>query len=162
MELTREYLNWLFDYDKENGTIYWKNNPFSNKQWLIGLEAGCVENVSKGGYRRINLQYKKILTHRLIYFLETNTWPKIIDHVNGNTLDNRIVNLREVNSNKNQGNRKQHRNGKLVGAQSRGPGKVGYEACVTLNKKRYRLGFFDTELEAHLAYMKKAKELGVL
>lgn len=160
--MDRKKLNWLFDYDRDKGILIWKNNPFHNKQWLIGLEAGSIHNKSKGGYRRIWVQGMRVLTHRLIYFLETNSWPKIIDHINGNTLDNRIENLREVNGNKNQGNRKQHRNGKLVGAQSRGPGKFGYEACVTLNKKRYRLGYFNTEIEAHQAYMCKAKELGVL
>lgn len=161
MKITKEYLEWLFHYDKVNGKLYWKNNPYPKKHWILGAEAGCIDNINKGGYRRTYVNHKRLLSHRIIYFLETNTWPKIIDHINGDTLDNRISNLRESTTNKNQSNRKQHRAGKLVGAHLRGD-KSGYESSITVNKKRYRLGYFSSQIEAHLEYMKKARELGIL
>lgn len=161
-KLTKEKLLWFFYYDRENGKLYWKNHWAANAipRW-VGKEAGCIENRLKGGYRRVNLEGKRILVHRIIYFLETNTWPDIVDHINGDTLNNHVSNLRASTNTKNQNNRKRHREGKLVGAHLRGD-KPGYESTISINKKRYRLGFFDTELEAHQAYMKKAKELGVL
>lgn len=161
MQLTREYLEWLFHYDRENGKLYWKNHWCKNKHRLIGKEAGCIENLPKGGYYRISIETKRFLTHRIIYFLEHECWPEIVDHINGNTLDNRPCNLRAADDRKNQSNRKRHRIGRLVGAHWRSDKQV-YESRITVNKKRFFLGYFDTELEAHLAYLSKGIKLGVL
>ena len=75
---------------------------------------------------------------------------KLVDHENHDTLDNRKCNLRVCNAKQNQ------QNGKKPKGKCRYKGIKrnyrGWQAYVTLDKKRVALGTFGTELEAALAY----------
>jgi len=75
----------------------------------------------------------------------------MVDHINGDTLDNRRKNLRIVTRRENGQNRKSHRNGKLVGA-SLDKTWGGWKSCIKLDGKLKWLGRFKTELQAHMAY----------
>jgi hypothetical protein len=60
---------------------------------------------------------KYVLLHRLIWFLEKGVWPEDqIDHINGETHDNRLSNLRPVSQSVNNKNMKQ-REGTVSGKQ---------------------------------------------
>lgn len=161
MQLTKEYLLWLFHYDRENGKLYWKNHwAFNRAQALIGNEVGVIENT---GYLTVGINYKRYYIHRIIWFIEKGSLPKqFIDHVNGDKKDNRVENLRLVDNRKNQQNQKKHREGRLPGcyyhirrqrwvAQIKLPGE---------KNQRY-LGLFDTELEAHQRYVQELKIRGL-
>ncbi len=50
--------------------------------------------------RRYSVQY-----HRAVWAVVNGRFPTQIDHINGNPLDNRIENLREVNRSENDANR---------------------------------------------------------
>jgi len=81
-----------------------------------------------------------------------------VDHINGNTLDNRINNLRLSTRSGNCANR-----GKLKGTNSyKGVyfiSKSGkWRALIRKDKIRYHLGMFNTELEAINAYNNAAKK----
>lgn len=159
MELTREYLLWLFHYDRENGKLYWKNHWSASKRTLlVGKEAG---NVGQHGYVHIGISQKYFKLHRLIWFLETNQWPKdTVDHINGNKLDNRFVNLRVVTNRQNCSNKKHHRRGRLVGA-SVWKRDGNWMSKIQINGKVVHLGYFNTELEAHQRYMQELKARGL-
>lgn len=88
--------------------------------------------------------------------------PKIIvDHINGDTLDNRKANLRLVNRQQNAFNAKHNRSNNSSGYKgvtyfaSRGK----WVAQITHNYKHVTIGYFDTAEEAAMAYDKKAIEL---
>lgn len=82
--------------------------------------------------------------HRLL--LGVTEKSKIIDHINGNGLDNRRANLRVVNVAENVANRQKSRIGnKCPGVYQRN-GK--WLARVTVDYKPNRLGLFETESEA--------------
>jgi hypothetical protein len=89
----------------------------------------------------------------------------IIDHINHNGLDNQKNNLRICNKSENQRNSLCSRGGtsKYKGVffhkQFSLRGWKAWEAGIRYNKKRLCLGSFYTEIEAALAYNKKAKEL---
>lgn len=77
----------------EDGKLYWIN---PRKKCLVGKECGFVHS---GGYRIIHCGTKKKLTHHVVWYLHTGSWPDPfmdIDHINMNKLDNRIENLRQV------------------------------------------------------------------
>lgn len=98
------------------------------------------------------------IAHRVIMGV---TDPKmVVDHLNGNGLDNRRVNLRVVTSIDNVKNRQVSRN-KVSGLP---PGifmdKGRYFVQVTENYKKIFLGRFDILDEAVVALNKKRKELG--
>lgn len=83
----------------------------------------------------------------------------IVDHINGNPLDNRKVNLRVVTAQQNSFNtaaRKFSSNYKGVSKRNR---RKPWEVNITHDGKDYYLGTFSNEDDAAKAYDKKAKEL---
>ena len=90
--------------------------------------------------------------------LMNNPHRMMIDHINGDSLDNRKSNLRIVTNRENQQNRKEHRDGKLFGCSYKKREKK-WEAQIRVNGSQKSLGYFKTEYEAHQAYMKAYNEL---
>lgn len=82
----------------------------------------------------------------------------MVDHINGNSLDNRKENLRIVTNRENMLNTSVHRSGRLFGA-------IFYKKAnkwrsqIRVNGVKKNLGTFKTEHEAHQAYIKAYNEL---
>lgn len=74
----------------------------------MGSRAGRVR--FDGRYRVLSLDCHHLLEHRLVWFYVHGEWPKEIDHINRDGLDNRLCNLREVTHFVNSINRKMHVN----------------------------------------------------
>lgn len=82
----------------------------------------------------------------------------IVDHINGNTLDNRKSNLRICNIRQNVINRnvsKSKKSSKYLGVFWNTKNKNWYSR-ITVNRKQYHLGSFKTEKDAARAYNKAA------
>ncbi len=100
---------------------------------------------------------KKVLLHR--YLLNP---PKdlVVDHINGNGLDNRRKNLRFATHQENSFNKRKHKRAtshyKGVSWDS---SRLKWKAQIGFNKKRIHIGRFDTEIAAAMAYNEKAIEL---
>jgi hypothetical protein len=150
IDLTVEHLNSLFYY--KDGELYNKVSRGAAKKDNI---AGNLD----GRYRRIKIHNKSYRTHRLIFFMFNGYLPEAVDHINGNSLDNRIENLRAATASENQGNtavRKDNTSG-YKGVSRHRDGK--FQAAITKNKKRYYLGLYNTPEEAYEAYCEAALEL---
>lgn len=100
----------LLRYDEDVGLLFWKERPvtlFKNglqsaahncKAWNSKL-AGKKAFSSHGydGYVRGTIFGRRYYAHRVIWAMQTGKWPTHqIDHINHNTADNRIRNLREA------------------------------------------------------------------
>lgn len=96
--------------------------------------------------------------HRLI--LGVTDPSVVVDHINGNGLDNRRANLRLCNSFLNAQNRKKNKNNTsgFIGVTFRKRAQK-YEARIMFNRIMYALGSYSTAVEAARAYNKKALEL---
>ena len=83
-----------------------------------------------------------------------------IDHINGNGLDNRKVNLRLCNSSQNQRNARKRKSGtsRFKGVDWHKESKK-WRARICVNRKRIHIGRYKSEFEAAQAYDKKAIEL---
>lgn len=88
--------------------------------------------------------------HRVILDAPPET---LVDHINGNGLDNRRSNLRVANPAQNRQNmgRPAHNTSGLKGASWCKRTKK-WQATISANKKQYHLGRFATPEEAHAAY----------
>jgi len=66
------------------------------------------------GYYRFKFGQKLYSNHRIIYFLNTGIDPeeKTVDHEDGDSLNNKISNLRLATRSQNQDNRKKQKNNK--------------------------------------------------
>jgi hypothetical protein len=113
-------------------------------------------------YARGTVNRKKVRMHRLIMNLED---PKLqIDHINGDTLDNRKCNLRIVTRSINMRNRRSFKGSysKYLGVtwHKRDKKWIGQ---IMIEGKNISLGYHDTQEEAYqarLKYIKKHKLKG--
>lgn len=99
----------------------------------------------------------KLSLHRFIINAQQGS---VVDHINGNTLDNRKINLRLCSKNENNKNAKKNKRGTssiYKGVTKRPSGRFG--VYIQCNKKTYCVGTYDSELDAGIAYNKKAVEL---
>ena len=92
------------------------------------------------------------LIHRLL-----NPEWKYIDHINHDKTDNRRSNLREVSNQQNQMNQK-IKNNNTSGF--KGVSKQGkkFKSMIMIDGKRKFIGYFNTPIEAAIAYDKEAEE----
>ena len=91
---TIDRLNEVFRYDPETGLLYWKKK--SGRKVRVGKIAGTKRVGGKKHYLHLSLDKKFLTVHRIAWAMTYREWPETVDHINGNGLDNRIVNLRSV------------------------------------------------------------------
>ena len=105
------------------------------------------------GYLQVWAGNKRFREHRVIFILTHNRPIREgydIHHKYGNKTDNRIEHLEEKSRRENCQNKQVHLYGKLPGVSKY---RNRWLANICVNGKIYYLGLYDTELEAHLAYM---------
>ena len=98
---------------------------------------------------------KKVLFHREIMKAEQGVQ---VDHINGNSLDNRKSNLRVCSHAENIWNRSAHSNN-TSGYKGVSKSDNKWKACIKKHGKFYYLGVFDTPQEASEAYNSASKQL---
>jgi len=152
--ITQSELKDIIWYNQDTGIFTWK--IVSNHRFKAGSIAG---NINKYGY--INIGYRRTYykAHKLAWLYVYGFLPEVLDHINGNKIDNRIENLRIVSKRQNSQNAKCHRNGKLIGACKTGKGRP-WRSQIYVNGKTKSLGVFDTELEAAEAYANAIHAIG--
>lgn len=146
-----EYLLKYLNYSPDTGLLVHKfrNVPVFDKQFA-GKVAGFNCYNRRKPYVVIKLHDRKYLAHRLIWKMVTGEDPIEIDHIDGNGLNNKFENLRNVDrvgNCKNNGVRKDNKSG-ITGVNKKG---TKWEAQLQSNKVKMCLGIFDTKEEAILA-----------
>lgn len=134
MKLTpsKEYLNSIFSYDAESGTLVWKLRPNLNKNWNTRFAGRNFGSIDKHGRIAGFIDYRKYRSHRLIWKMVHDEDPEEIDHINGNPADNRLINLRAVIRKDNMRNCKRRFDNSS--------GKTGIDFHRASNKWRVRIG----------------------
>jgi len=106
--------------------------------------------------RKIIIDGKKVMQYMHGAILS----GKGVDHIDGNGCNNTRSNLRFCTQSENAMNmRKQENTSSIYKGVSFSKQRVKWEAYIMINRKRIRLGYFDTEVEAAKAYNAKAIEL---
>lgn len=123
-----------------------KNNPFKN------------------GYIYISLSKNGIVTKRTIHYLvaemflnhkRTGTNEIVIDHIDGNKQNNNLLNLQLISNRENCTKEKRGNSSVYIGVRKN---KGKFESQIRLEGKRFYLGRFETEIEAHNAYQNSLNE----
>jgi len=154
-----------FTYQPETGFIV-AARPFGRH---LHREAGGRRDFNlHHGYRAVQHLGTLYLAHRLAWALMTGAWPEHeIDHINGQTDDNRWLNLREVTRSENMQNQAtpascKRRTSVFLGV-SMPASTVGnpkpWAANIKINGRNQNLGYFAEEWEAAVAYLNAKDEL---
>jgi hypothetical protein len=160
--LDKEYLNSRLIYD-DAGFLVWKPVDATTriqKTWN-GRYAGKIAGFNTASLNRVTrnvlVDSVSIPLSRAIWIMHNGEIPQKhdIDHINGNTLDNRIENLRPSTRSQNCFNRTYRGDNalKLKGVAWHRHSKV-YVAVISTGGKTLNIGGFKTNGEAALAYAK--------
>ena len=154
-EKARDTLN----YNSDTGIFTWR--VINSNRVKIGWEAGARNS---NGYRiigmAINGKGRRLLAHRIAWFIINGSLPNMIDHINGIKDDNSISNLRSCTNQQNSLNKSKQSNNTsgFKGVCWRKDTRK-WKAEICHNGKSISLGCFDCPKEASKVYEIKAKEL---
>lgn len=152
MEIQRAEIARQISYDPEAGTFL-----------RLTVKPGCsasrkVGGIDAKGYLVIKIGGFVVKAHRLAWLMTYGTLPDgVIDHINGNKLDNRICNLRDVSKRVNalntHGPRRDNTRSGLQGVSKISGRSKRWAARISEAGKRVHIGSFATPEEAHSAYL---------
>lgn len=154
----RECFELRVDFRNGYETLWRKGYTDKSGHILKEKLVECKAN-SSDGYCYVGFKERIIKYHTLAWILTHGDIPEglMIDHVEGDKIDNQISNLKLVTSRQNNGNKRVHREGKLVGCYYHKPTNT-WLSQIRLNDKNINLGYYDSEEEASTVYL-KAREL---
>ena len=156
--LTQQQLKALLWYEPRSGMFRWRHTTNRRlKPWDVAGSRGGV----KRNYIYIQIGDSNYRAHRLAWLYMTGEWPlHLVDHIDGDGLNNAWENLREATNKQNSENKSVRSN---VVSGMRGvhliPAKNKWKATVTHEGKQHYLGLFDNAEEAFVVVEAKRKEL---
>lgn len=112
--------------------------------------------VEDNGYARTYVMDKKYYLHRILLRLDDYNGHIHVDHKNGNKLDNRLCNIREVTPQQNTWNMRKRCGETIHGIDKRESG--NYRARIIVDGKFKHLGTYKDRGEAIRARMKAEKK----
>lgn len=145
----------MLSYDPETGEFRW---VMASGRARAGDIAGSKTRL---GYRLIMIDKRRYMAHRLAWLWVHGVWPKgDIDHINGDSCDNRIANLREATRSQNQCNHSRRATNKsgFKGVSWHKGGRK-WKAQIGHKGRWHFLGLYEDPKEAHLAYVAAAHRL---
>jgi len=119
-------------------------------------------SLSSAGYKQAFFKGKYLLKHRLVFFLHKGYWPKYVDHIDREKLNNHPNNLKAVTARENSANRKNTAKSGYTGVyKNRGCDSFRAMYAYMNDGKRVQvcIGSFKTAKEAHEARVKVLKNL---
>lgn len=139
-------------YNKCNQLFYIDNSYELRRKITVAPNAlkDSIAGNFDGPYRRVKIDRKSYLVHRIIFLMLKHELPDVVDHINGNTLDNSIHNLRKATKRQNRWNSLGN-NDTQTGVKGVYLDKGRYKALITTDGIRYYLGMYST--------LDKAKEV---
>lgn len=114
-----------------------------------------VHNISNNttGYNSVWCFNKKIIfRHRILFYAFNNTFDiynphVLIDHIDGNPINNELTNLRLVTNQENQHNQHRAKGYTYINKRNK------WQSFIHINKKQIYLGYYNTRWEARQAYI---------
>jgi hypothetical protein len=147
--ITADQLREILSYDPETGRL--TRLVTTGTRSRAGQEPGWSNAC---GYREMKIDGRCYLAHRIVWLYVHGEWPAAdIDHINGDRMDNRLANLRDVSRSVNCQNKKKARSDNSTGFL--GVSRLGdeYVAQIFVNGRNIKIGQFETPEFSHQAYL---------
>jgi hypothetical protein len=142
--VTQQMLHDLFEYRADGNLI--RKHAARGKGNCAGAVVGYRPKVisRQNRYVSTKISGQHWCVHKLIYMYHFGEMPQQLDHINQNTLDNRIENLRPATSSQNCANRSLFSNN-TSGCRGVSWNKRNKKwfVYVDFNKRRKNIGYFD-------------------
>lgn len=151
---TKQELLEIFEYDKQSGVLTWKPRKFSSllaNGWNSKYANKIVGVKNSAGYLVLSINNTKYLAHRIIWKMINNEEPVVVDHIDGNPLNNSIDNLRAADESLSSFNKRLSQKRFPRGVQPNGS---RYMARLAGS----HLGTYATPEEAHAVYCAAAQQ----
>ena len=140
-------------YNPVDGTLMW------TKRSAYGTKETRKVNLNTKGRPKVQFNRRTYQASVVAWYLFYGEWPnKQVDHIDNDTSNIKITNLRLVTQMQNNMNRRKL---KVKSSPFKGVSKTkagAWKASIRINKIALHLGTFKTEIEAAIAYDKSAKE----
>lgn len=151
--LTAELLRQTLDYDPDTGCFTWRRTL----RKTFGTDKG-------NGRRIVRVHGRIYYAHRLAWLHYYGVWPKYdVDHIDGDSGNNVIANLRDIPHRYNMENRRDalpnNASGHLGVRQHRTQSRLPFYARIRTHNQTINLGSFATAEEAHAAYLSAKEKL---
>lgn len=151
-QISHQRLKELLEYFPETGSFLWQERKKNMRE-----RVGSVDNK---GYLRISLDKVRYKAHRIAWFYIHGEWPEgMLDHIDGNKLNNKLNNLRDVQQNVNSYNTETAYSSSKTGFL--GVTKVGnrFYPRLGISGKVHHFGGYGTPEEAHEVYKAQKKKV---
>lgn len=163
--LEKNYVESILSYS--DGELFWKFRPERSKAWnsrWVGVKSGYFDKNS--GYFKIMIDKKSNYLHRIIALMHDIVGDEI-DHIDCNTKNNLVENLRGSTKYENMRNKKIQSNNKtgvkgVTFIHYKNKNTIMIRANVTHNKKQYYKYFNNTDenfIKAHEWVLETRKTL---
>jgi len=142
----------LFDYDSSTGELTRKSSIGGG-----GLKGSVLSSkLDSKGYKRVCINYRTYLQHRIIFLWCHGFLPETVDHINRVKTDNRIENLRAATRSENSVNKSIDRASCSSAFRGVSRFRKKWRANISIANKSVYIGSFADERSAAIAYNEKA------
>lgn len=154
-------------YDPEMGSFFWLErseammpNHMSRRRWNTRYAGRPAGGIGLNGYLSISIADSSYYAHRLAWKLMHGSDPGIIDHIDGNPINNRISNLRNttVKGNRRNGTRAAHNTSGTMGVNLAPNGK--WRAYIKQDGRQVSLGTYLDKADAIAARKAAEQDMG--
>lgn len=155
---SQDILNQLLRHDTETGKLYWRERSvFFFKGTKRSPEVSCLlwnaknancealNYINPHGYKCGRILGRAASAHRTVWKMKYGFDPDVIDHIDGNRVDNRISNLRSIVRGDNQKNMKRSKVNKsgVTGVRKMTKSEK-WTATINVDFSSIHLGCFDS------------------